>query len=214
MIGVGYPAPHAGYHYAGARTNGTHQGGEITEEVGNPTVVHDGTTNEFAVARVLAQDGSLEWAEAGWSEVSWRSNVQEVYTYNSDTATWDWPGGYSLVDGNYYKFRATGCSDGICAEIYWSGTWQVIRENRAGSCASNVCNLEEFLEVYLASDVTHPSVDAPVDGGGVNFNNTQLKDSGSWSSWTASSSSSSTSPYVVCWSAHYSDFRAGKNLTC
>lgn len=214
IIGVGYPPPHAGYHYAGARTSGTHQGGQVTDEVGDPSVVHDGTTNQFVVARVLAQDGSDEWVEAGWSEVSWRSNVREVYSYNSDAGTWAWPSGYNLVEGHYYKFRATGCSSAICAEIYWSGNWHVIRQNLAGSCGGDSCHLEEFVEVYLALDVTHPSVDAPVDGGGVNFQNTQLKDGGDWSSWTASSSSNPTSPYVVCWSTMYSDFRAGRNLTC
>jgi hypothetical protein len=81
--------------------------------------------------------------------------------------------------------------------------------------STNNGDVEEFLEVHSEDSTNHPTMNAPLDGSGVNFVDTRLRaDPGTWNLWTASSSSFPTDPYNVCWTHQYYEWRAGRNLNC
>jgi len=101
-------------------------------------VTHNASIEEFVVNRVLTQR-SIHWLEVGWGEHSDRADDQEVYTFDTEEGTWQWHTQYNLVTGYYEAFRTRNCTDGggddkQCAEIYWSGTWQLLRYSNPADC--------------------------------------------------------------------------------
>src|SRR5919198_1835025 len=220
---TGVPAPHAGYHHNGVQTANKFEGGRTTPEVGNPTVDHRaGAPYEFVVARPLAKTDAGYWIEDGWAEVSWKANDQYVYTYTHPGDTWYFPSGYPLNVGSFYPFRVRDSnSTSGWAEIYWSGSWQLLDTNGSMHCedtnGNHNCYIETYLEIYSEDSTPHPDMNAPAGGTGVDFNDGRLRTAdGTWPQWTTAYSSypGSVDPYVVCWNSKWYDFRAGKNLTC
>lgn len=221
LVSVGYPAPHAGYHWNGFRTTGLWSGGRINTEATNPSVDHSlpsGQT-QFVVSRVLPQSSSTSnWIEAGWGEVSWLSG-QKIYTFRSGTGNWIFYNQYNLTDGSYYPFRSYFCNNPAseCAEIFWNNQWQLL-DTDPNSCkvsGSNDCYVEEFVEIYVShSTQTHPDLTAAPGGNTIHMNNTKLRTaSGSWDPWTASSSEGSQTAYDTCHQNDYYTFYAIKG-TC
>lgn len=214
----GKPAPSStGYHHNGAQTNSQYRGGQITVEVGDPDVDHrSAAPYEFVVSRVLAKTGNPgNWIEIGWAEVSWKDNKRYVYTFKSETGTWNFHTSYTLSDGNYYSFRTETCTTTeTCAYILSGGSWVQLRK----ATMTCTCGIEEYLEVYSEDSTPHPGITAPVDKSGVNFKNTQISAvAGTWALWsdvTFPSSEGQVSPYNVCWIAMDYEFRAGKTITC
>ncbi len=74
-------------------------------EVGDPTVVHDGSSDEFVVARPLAKTPIGNWVETGWAEVSWMSDSRMVYSFDHPEDIWHFHTQYPLTTGSYYIFR-------------------------------------------------------------------------------------------------------------
>jgi hypothetical protein len=217
LVSVGYPAPHSGYHYAGFRTTGDWEGGKIDTEVSNPSVDHS-VSDQFVVSRVLPVSSSNgNWIEAGWSEVSWRTG-RNVYTYRSSQGNWVFYPGYNLNGGSYYPFRSYYCNAGTsgrdeCAEIYWSGQWQLLDydDHTCRLNGNNNCEVEEFVEVHTGDNQAHPDIDG--DNAIEMVNTTLLNNAGNWNSWTANSSQGQGPAYDTCHEQNYYRFYAKKN-TC
>jgi hypothetical protein len=158
------------------------------------------------------------WVEAGWAEVSWKPDTRYVYTFDHPEDVWHFHTAYPLTTGNYYIWRVRDYgNDYGYGEIYWAGSWVLLESNPSMLCrkadGTHNCYQHEYLEVY-AGDQTWPSVNAPVDGIGVNFNNTMLRtDPDHWVYWNDSLYSSyerSESPYTACWTSRDWVFRAPK----
>lgn len=226
---LGMPEPHSGpppqgYHHAGMETNAKYQGGRVAVEVGNPAVCHQcpGPGQQFVVARTFAKILG-KWIEVGWGEISWLNDNRHVYTFASQTDMWRFYFNFHLTHGRYYVFRARDCAAG-CAEIWWNGVWRLLQKATDFRCmnqnGTNNCFQEVYLEIYSGSGVPeeHPSMNAAVDGVGVNFKNAKLRTAPStyylWSDSSYPSMELQVSPYVVCWINRDWNFRAGKNLSC
>ena len=225
VYSVGVPGPEStgsgsGHRYSGAETNAAYQGGRATIEVGNPNVVHDGSVNQFVASRVLAKTPINNWVEAGWAEVSWQGDTRYTYSYANPGRVWHFHTQYPLTTGNYYIWRArdNGNTSGY-GEIYWAGTWAVLENNGSMLCqysyGTNNCYMEEYMEAYSATG-SWPSMNAPVDGSGVNFSNTMLRTAPSnyvyWNDSLYPSSERADSPYSVCWTNMDWNFRSPQGL--
>lgn len=209
---VGFPPPHAGYHWNGYRTNArSYAGGKVEIEVRDPSVDHDlpSGTEEFVANRVLTQTSTTsDWLEVGWAEVSWKDNNQYVYSYDTEEGTWGFPGGYNLTTGSYYAFRTRNCTvnndDRQCGELFWSGQWQLIRNSDPGDCrkpdGAAMCAVEEFTEVFSEDTNTpHPNLTGTSGGNVIDWRNTELRtDAGSWVTWTAPSEKGTQTAYDTC----------------
>jgi hypothetical protein len=224
LYGVGLPTPHAGYHWNGFRTQATSfTGGKIEVEVTNPAVDHQdgvGDNDEFVANRVLSQQTSGDWIEAGWAEVSWQTG-QRVYTYKTATGAWSFYG-YDLSTGSNYAFRTRHCTlQGAgtqCAEIYWNGGWQLLDSSGAADCTDNNgdarCAVEEFTEIYSEqSGSPHPGLTAD-SSNRIDWRDTELRlEGGTWISWTRPSSQGTQTAYDTCRISDYYRFYAKKG-TC
>ena len=230
-IVVGLEPPHggtsgSGYHHNGAYLDASSaaQGGRLAAEVSNPNVDHDiHPDEEFVVARVLAHPTSTtgRWLEIGWAEHSMWDDRRYVYTFEAHYRNWARHTRFELVDGRYYAFRVRDCRPKVCADILWEGKWRPIDRSSEFECmrangASN-CIIEEFLEVFSRNDLSHPDMNAPTDGDGVNFRDTRIRTQPqAWPLWDTSfaTSGNRVDPYVVCWHSKWHRFRAGNGITC
>lgn len=133
---VGYPPPHADYHWNGASTTVQRRGGQASIEGGNPDVDHT-STPEFVVGRVLAENDSVEWLEIGSGEVSWRDDGPELYTFDDASGVWSFPSGYPLEPAEFVRVRVHDCDgNGTCALIYWDGVWNRVAKVTHVKCYS------------------------------------------------------------------------------
>lgn len=200
------------------RTNSPYEGGRATIEVGNPDVVHDGSSSQFVASRVLAKTPIGNWVEAGWAEVSWQGDTRYVYSYAHPGDVWHFHTDLPLTDGNYYiwRVRDNGNTSGY-GEIYWAGSWVLLENNGSMLCeysyGTDNCYIEEYMEAYSTTGYW-PQMNAPVDGAGVNFSSTMLRTAPStWVYWNDSlypSSESADSVYSACWTNMDWNFRAPK----
>lgn len=150
------------------------------------------------------------WLEIGWAEHSDRTSTSpEVYSYDTEEGgVWRFPGYPPLTVGSFYAFRTRNCTinndDKQCAEVYWSGAWNLVDYSNAADCrnaqGTAICAAEEFTEIY--SDHTgslHPDLTPGSGDNRVDWRSTRLRtNAGSWVSWTASSSKGNVSPYDTC----------------
>jgi hypothetical protein len=76
------------------------------------------------------------------------------------------------------------------------------------------CWIEEYAEIYSAYG-NHPTVNAPVDGNGINFANTMIRTApNNWVFWNDTlypSSENPAAPYVLCWTNTDWNFRAPRD---
>ena len=227
-LGIGLTPPHGstgatGYHWNGYRTNASDfAGGKVTVEVTNPAVDHtsDLDQEEFVVSRVLSVATTGNWLEVGWSEVSYRSNIREVYTFASSDGLWVWHS-YTLDDQTFYSFRTRRCTvsgqTSQCAEIYWSGQWQMVDYDTPAECrggAGNArCALEEFTEIASEqSGSAHPDLTG-MPSNRIDWKDTELRlDNQNWIQWTRPSSQGTPTAYDTCLITSYYRFYALKGV--
>ncbi len=111
-----------GYHYFGPMTYQNNYGVWGRFDVVNPGVIHDQTTNQFAVDRVMARsDAGNKWIEIGWAEVSWGSNTRYMYEYDSYTSQWD------------FDPLPTGLTLEVLVEKYSGTSWGAFYKNSSGN---------------------------------------------------------------------------------
>lgn len=217
---VGAPPPHPDYHHNGVQTTGNWRGGDSFIESGDPAVDHVplGNNDEFIVGRVLGKNASVEWVEAGWAEVSWKSATPPyVYTFTEQSGNWAYPSGYPIDPGDLVNVRVHDCDgDGTCGSIYWSGQWNRIAKATNVRCydaaGDNNCNIENYLEAYSAQENTpHPDI-----GSKLHTAADVKKNDGTWKDWDTSVFSFQTDvdPYDLCMDSRYTSFHAGRSITC
>lgn len=214
---VGAPPPHPGYHHNGVRTAGGWRGGDATIESGNPDVDHGGNP-EFIVGRVLAVNASVEWVEAGWAEVSWRSaSPPYIYRFTQQSGVWGFPSGYPIDSGDRIDSRVHDCDgNGTCASIFWDGQWNRVAKATNVRCHNAAGDNNCYIENYLEVNSDHPGSPHP-DIGRKRHNFADVKrNDGTWRDWTAEvdSYAGSVEPYDHCMIARYTAFDVGKSLTC
>jgi hypothetical protein len=214
---VPYQGGDGHYRWAGAQTVNRYEGGRITVEVGNPDVSHGGPP-EFVAARVMAFTPINRWVEAGWAEdTAYGGDARYVYTaINSASGYFETVhSSYVLTDGSFYIFRVRDWGNDFGdAEIWWAGSWNFLDTNPDMLCRYSYgtpnCNIEEATEIY-STDFTWPTMNAPVNGSGVNYYDTMLRtDPSTWVFWNDSlypSTEFGDPPYSACWAARDWDFR-------
>lgn len=211
LYGYGIGIPDTGYHHNGYKTSASnYAGGKIEVEAQNSTVDHNPSISEFVVSRVLTVRTNGEWIEVGTAEHSDRTaTFPEVYTFETGTSTWAFAPGYGLTIGSYYPFRTRNCTvsgdDRQCAEIYWAGQWQLLRNSNAADCRTTsgdaICKVEEFTEIFSDQSADpHPDLSSAAQGNRVDWRSTQLRTDNPaiWVLWTHSSTSSFVTPYLRC----------------
>jgi len=189
-----------GYHYAGPQADQDNTGVNGRFSVEDPGVVHDDTMNEFVALRVMARnDAGSQWIETGWAEVSWESDAQWMYEFDSDNHTWYF---YSLPTDTILNVRvATYSGTTWGAYYYLSGTtWIGTRQADIGISTASMA--ENLGEVYTRN-VNHPSLpDTTVDVG-------KLRVSGNWYDWTDpphDTANLTGGPYSAVYTTGYTDF--------
>lgn len=220
--GSGCGGSGANNRYSGAETISRYEGGRATIEVGDPDVSHTPALDHWAVSRVLAFTPAFNWIEIGWEERGidyWTTPA--VYTYKNPGCQWvNWPQ-FPLTVGSYYIFRVRDQGNtSAYAEIYWGTSWALVDYNPSMLCdysyGTNNCIIEEYMEAFAAGTAPWPILNAPVDGGGVNFKDTMLRTSPStWAFWNNSlypSTTRANSPYHLCVISAYWSFRAVNGL--
>jgi hypothetical protein len=120
---------------------------------------------------------------------------------------------YGLSVGGYYSFRVQHCAAPgqtlVCGELWWNNQWVVIWTNELQKCTKSdgtgSCYISIQAEVRSFDSTPHPTL----GGGGQHFYAGQLALATMWVSWDTiyPSSSNPTPPYVIQWSAQWSDFR-------
>lgn len=176
-----------GYHYIGPKTTQDNQGVWGRNYVVNASICHNcSPTQQFVAERVYADNGS-NWMEAGWTEVSWRSDAQYLYTMDSaDPCCRHWYDNYPLSWGSTVETRVrytSSVSKWRALYFLGNGTWAVLREVNIGFVtASNGYNRGE---IYTSNGV-HPSYPNST------FDKGYLYISGVWDLWDTTYTSSTT----------------------
>lgn len=160
----------------------------------------------------LAPDNNR--VEAGWTERGAFSDLQFAYGCDSLGCFYDTGRSYPVSPYGWYSFRAFHCgSPGekkACGEIYYDYEWRRLVTTNLVRCTnsngSGNCVVENRSEVLSEDATPHPAF----GGGGMDFAVGELMLDETWDTWTTAYPTvvTSTSPYVVSWSAQYSNFRA------
>lgn len=212
-------APAPGYYHNGIQTFSKWEGGEVSVEVGNPSVTHDGTFREFVASRILAKTDAGNWVEVGVAENSWRTSVTPtVYAYTRPESLWIFPLGYPLTVGNFYAFRVRGLSNtDAYGDIFWDGAWRVLKLNPDMLCrwadGEHNCRIENYTEVYSV-DGSLPDLNASAGLAGVDHMSGRLRsDPSTWVNWGpgVSTAVGDRAPYNLCGLTAYVSFRVRKN---
>jgi hypothetical protein len=151
-----------GYHHLGANT-----GGEWSGVSGRISVVDVSVrpgTYDFVAGRFMAKRnmgrGNVAWLEAGWAETGWSApGRQHVYTFNTNTKTWQFYDQYPLRVGDKVWIDVRSDADGVWgAWLWWNNRWNLLTAQRLPIGAT--ATVEQYVEVHV--DGGRPSrVDVP-----------------------------------------------------
>jgi hypothetical protein len=162
----------SGYHHLGANTGGEWSGvsGRISVVDGSVRPgTYDFVAGRFMVKRDLG-GGDIAWLEAGWAETGWAgSGRQHVYTFNTNTKTWQFYDQYALRPGDQAWIDLHSDSDGVWgAWLWWNNRWNLLTAQKLpiGSSAF----VEQYVEVHV--DSSRP---ARIDVPAVLVDNVQLR---------------------------------------
>lgn len=185
MIGV--TPPHAGYHWNGYRTNNDiAAGADVTIEIRDAQVDHLAHTSdeeESVVNRTITQNSANnDWLEVGYGEHSWESaTYPRVYTYvtrASNPGIWAWYGQYSLTTGNFLDVRTRNCTisgdDRQCAEVWWSGQWQLLTNDNSADCRGAAGNPRCYAG-YSQQSSPHPDITGSAGNNRIDWKDTMLR---------------------------------------
>ncbi|MFG1605615.1 hypothetical protein [Actinoplanes sp. NPDC049265] len=161
-----------GYHHLGAGTGGEWGGvsGRIAVVDGaiRPNT-YDFVAGRFMVKRDLG-NGNMAWLEAGWAETGWvGAGRQHVYTYNSNTRTWQFYDQYTLRPGDRAWIDLHTDGQGVWqAWLWWGNRWNLLTAQRLPVGRS--AYIEQYVEVYA-----DPRRAARIDVPPVAVDNVQLR---------------------------------------
>jgi hypothetical protein len=165
----------SGYHHLGAGTSGEWSGISGRIEVVDGSVrqsTYDFVAGRFMVKRDMG-GGSIAWLEAGWAETGWAgSGRQHIYTFNTNTKTWQFYDQYVLRPGDQVWLDLHTDADGVWqAWLWWDNTWNLLTAQKLpiGSSAY----VEQYVEVHVDSGRAG-RIDVPP----VTVDNVQLRPAG------------------------------------
>ncbi|MGK5680305.1 hypothetical protein [Actinoplanes sp. URMC 104] len=143
----------SGYHHLGANT-----GGEWSGVSGRMSVV-DGSIRprsyDFVAGRFMAKRaqgrGAIAWLEAGWAETGWAApGRQQVYTFNTNTKTWQFYEQYPLRPGEKVWIDLHADSGGTwSAWLWWGDRWNLLTAQRLP--LGQTATVEQYVEVHVDS---------------------------------------------------------------
>ncbi|WP_250002171.1 hypothetical protein [Actinoplanes sp. M2I2] len=141
----------SGYHHLGANT-----GGEWAGVSGRMSVV-DGAIRtrsyDFVAARFMAKRnlgrGTIAWLEAGWAETGWAgAGKQQVYTFNTNTKTWQFYEQYTLRPGDKIWIDLHAGKNGVwSAWLWWGERWNLLTTQLLPIGPTST--VEQYVEVHV-----------------------------------------------------------------
>lgn len=167
----------SGYHHLGAGTGGEWRGvsGRIAVVDGSVRPgTYDFVAGRFMVKRDLGA-GRIAWLEAGWAETGWSgSGRQRIYTYNTNTQTWQFYDQYAVKPGDRVWLDLHTDADGVWqAWLWWNNTWNLLTVQKLP--IGGGAYVEQYVEVHVDAgrpariDLPPVTVDnvrlRPADGG-------------------------------------------------
>jgi len=165
----------SGYHHLGAGTSGEWGGVsgriEVVDGSARPGT-YDFVASRFMVKRDMG-GGDIAWLEAGWAETGWAGGGrQRVYTFNTNTKTWQFYDQYALRPGDRLWVDLHTDADGVWqAWLWWGNRWNLLTAQKLPVGAS--AYVEQYVEVHV--DSGRPSrIDVPP----VTVDNVQLRPAG------------------------------------
>jgi hypothetical protein len=176
LVGPGenQPTP-SGYHHLGANTSNEWAGVSGRISVVNTSVrpgTYDFVAGRFMVKRNMGR-GTVNWLEAGWAETGWATpGRQHVYTFNTNTNTWQFYDQYALRVGDKVWVDLHSDSDGRWgAWLWWNNRWNLLTAQKLPIGAT--ATVEQYVEVHV--DGGRPGqVDVPT----MTVDNVQLRPAG------------------------------------
>lgn len=205
----------SGYHHLGAGTAGEWGGvsGRISVVDGaiRPNT-YDFVAGRFMVKRDLG-GGKISWLEAGWAETGWAgAGRQHVYTYNTNTRSWQFYDQYALKPGDRAWLDLHTDGQGVWqAWLWWNNRWNLLTAQRLPVGGS--AYVEQYVEVY-ADPRRATRIDVPA----VTVDNVQLRPAGGgdprfWradvNTLTADSAAQRTGGFCLDWKTRYDTWTAG-----
>jgi hypothetical protein len=165
----------SGYHHLGANSAGEWSG------VSGRISVVDGSIRpgsyDFIAGRFMAKrnmgGGQIAWLEAGWAETGWAGpGRQHVYTFNTNTKTWQFYDQYVMRPGDRAWFDLHSDTDGVWgAWLWWNNRWNLLTAQRLP--IGGTAMVEQYVEVHV--DTRRPTrVDVPA----VTVDNVQVRPAG------------------------------------
>jgi len=141
----------SGYHHLGANTSGQWAGVSGRMSVVDGSVrprSYDFVAGRFMVKRNLGR-GSIAWLEAGWAETGWAGpGRQQVYTFNTNTKTWQFYNQYTLRPGDKVWIDLhSDANGGWSAWLWWGDRWNLLTNQLLpiGPAAT----VEQYVEVHV-----------------------------------------------------------------
>lgn len=200
------PAPNPGYDWLGGQTNGFNSVGIYGAlNVVDPAVPH--TSTNFLAHRIMAKScDSSRWIEVGWAEVSWRSDAQYIYVYNTVTNTWLFYDQYPISSGSRIYVSLVHVGGGVWqAQLWWNGVWQTLASANPGTGIG--CGNEQYVEPYKASsNFSFPTITTG-DGTATGMRLARASDA-VWVNWSSSiatfeNNASADGFYNTTWNTKY-----------
>ncbi|MGX6601577.1 hypothetical protein ACWKSP_05485 [Micromonosporaceae bacterium Da 78-11] len=165
----------SGYHHLGANTAGEWGG------VSGRMSVVDGSVRpnsyDFVAGRFMAKrnmgGGRIAWLEAGWAETGWAgAGRQHVYTFNTNTKTWQFYDQYALRPGDkVWVDLHTDAEGAWSAWLWWNNRWNLLTAQKLPIGTSAF--IEQYVEVHV-----DPSRAAQIGVPTVTVDNVQLRPPG------------------------------------
>jgi hypothetical protein len=140
----------SGYHHLGAGTGGEWAGVSGRLEVVDGTV--QAASFDFVAARFMVKrdlgGGHIAWLEAGWAETGWASpHRQHIYTYNTNTKTWQFYDQYALKPGDKVWLDLHTDATGVWqAWLWWNNRWNLLTAQRLPIGTS--AYVEQYVELH------------------------------------------------------------------
>lgn len=171
----------SGYHHLGANSAGEWSGvsGRISVVDGSIRPgSYDFVAGRFMVKRNMG-GGQISWLEAGWAQTGWAGPLrQHVYTFNTNTHTWQFYDQYALRPGDRVWLDLHSDPNGVWgAWLWWNNRWNLLTAQRLPIGQSAF--VEQYVEVHVDSgrpariDVPEVTVDnvqlRPPDGGAARY---------------------------------------------